>query len=196
MATAVVLTFLKLIYHSSTCLLFSWTWNNLQKHLTDSMYLTLETSVLDEFHSKSTTNNLNLMAFSIKMIVIEPNGNELHQEPPIPVTSVHKLRCLQKKAHEILTKCKDVCYCCTDIKVLEDTLSSAEKIYCNIVVSADPKNATEVLPSFPLLSQSSVSESSKRSKSLCRSKPSEQNAGPPKKRFKATTLFCKDERAR
>lgn len=161
-----------------------WTWNNLPKHLTDSMYMTLETSVLDNSEVPSTSNGSNSQI----------NGNcdecdlttELHQEPPIPVTSAHKLRCLQKKAHEVLTKCRDVCYCCTDIKVLEDTLSHAEKIYSNIVVSADPNNTTEVLPSFPLLAKSSLNESSRSAKRLRRSKAKEKNVGPPPKCFKSS----------
>ncbi len=67
-----------------------------------------------------------------------------------------------------------------------NTISDAEKIYRKIVLSADPKNDEEGLPSFSVLAQSSTKQSIKRSKNLCRGILTERNGGPPKKRFKSS----------
>ena len=165
-----------------------WNWYDLPKHLTDSTYLTLETSVLDSNFTMENDENIILEDNKNEVdsdVEMEPLRQEIHQLP-IPVTSAHKLKCLQKKAHEIFTKCRDVCYYCTDIKLLEDTISDAEKIYRKIVLSADSKNGEEGLPSFSMLAQSSKKQSIKRSKRLCRSVLTERNGGPPKKRFKSS----------
>ena len=97
-----------------------WTWNDLPNHLTDSLYLTLDTSVINELGSKFTMENDGVSDINYQDIIQqEPN------QPPISITSAHKLRFLQKNTHEMLTKCRDICYHCTDVKILEETLSSA-----------------------------------------------------------------------
>lgn len=57
---------------------------------------------------------------------------------PTAETSTHKLQSLQKNAHTVLTKCKDVCYLTNDCSVLEAVIQNAEEVYHELVESADP----------------------------------------------------------
>ena len=97
------------------------------------------------------------------------------QQIPTAETSTHKLRSLQKNAHTVLTKCKDVCYLTNDCSVLEAVIQNAEEIYCELVESADPSNTSKFLPVFPVLAHNSANISRKRTKLLCRAtKPVQQ----------------------
>lgn len=169
-----------------------WNWYDLPQKLTDSTYMTLETSVLDSTEDVVMENDENTL--NSNAVCVDSDGDvetkSLHQEvscPPVPVTSAHKLKCLQKKAHEVLTKCRDICFCCTDTSVLENAVSDAEEIYRKIVRSANPNNDGEGLPSFSVLAQISKKKSTKRAKRLSRSVLTERNGCPPKKRFKSSS---------
>lgn len=88
------------------------------------------------------------------------------QQIPTAETSTHKLRSLQKNAHTILSKCKDVCYLTTDCSVLEAVIQNAEEIYRELVESADSSNTSKFLPVFPVLAHNSANISRKRKKLL------------------------------
>ena len=86
------------------------------------------------------------------------------QTIPKKETSTYKLRSQQRKAHVLLTKCKDICYLTTDSLVLDSVIQDAEKIYSRLIKSADIDNSDERLPVFPVLAKVSVNKSRKRNK--------------------------------
>ena len=56
----------------------------------------------------------------------QTNGESFQKIATYKKTLTHKLRCQQKKAHELLTKCNDVCYLMTDSLVLESVIQDAD----------------------------------------------------------------------
>ena len=109
----------------------------------------------------------------------QSNG-ESFQKIPKKQTLGHKLGSQQKKAHELLTKCKDVCYLTTDSSVLKTVIQDAEKIYSRLIKSTGVNNTGECLPVFPVLAQVSVNKCKKR----CKFQSKQRYDGPAQKRFK------------
>ena len=195
-----------------------WSWYDLPSQLTDSTYMILETSLLEQTLEDTATPNAQVQEVSTRSndsnaedqqsyatleletdtldgdcVVVLDDGVEFEkkmkigeeddrtttttaQHIPVAQTSAHRLRTLQKNAHTILTKCKDVCYLTDNSSVLESVIQSAENMYRELVESATSSNVSNGLPIFPVLSQTSTSNSRKRTKSLCRqTKPVKQH---------------------
>lgn len=67
-------------------------------------------------------------------------------------------------------------YLTDNSSVLESVIQSAENMYRELVESATSSNVSNGLPIFPVLSQTSTSNSRKRTKSLChQTKPVKQH---------------------
>ena len=130
-----------------------------------------ESDAKNELPSDVSTSEIHWMS--------QTNG-ESFQKIPKKQTLGHKLRSQQKKAHELLTKCKDVCYLTTDSLVLETVIQDAEKIYSRLIKSTGVNNSDECLPVFPVLAQVSVNKCRKR----CKSQSKQRRDGPAQKRFK------------
>ena len=153
-----------------------WSWHDLPMCLTNSAYMTLDTGMLLlkeeamsgdlEGCSTETQADLDLSTFvcgsdAKNELPSDVSTSEIHwmsqsngesfQKIPKKQTLGHKLRLQQKKAHELLTKCKDVCYLTTDSSVLKTVIQDAEKIYSRLIKSTGVNNTGECLPVFPVL---------------------------------------------
>ena len=213
-----------------------WSWYDLPCQLTDSTYMTLETSLLEqnlvdtvtpivqvqEIFTRNEDGNTedqqsdaafeletdtldgdrgvvldDCLEFEKRMKIGEKSDSSTTataQHIPTAQTSAHRLRILQKNAHTILTKCKDVCYLTDDCSVLESVIQSAENIYRELVESADSSNVSNSLPIFPVLSQTSASNSKKRTKLLCRqTKPVKERVSSKKEVKEPSNPLSKDQ---
>ena len=182
-----------------------WSWHDLPMCLTNSAYMTLDTGMLLlkeeamsgdlEGSSTETQADLDLSTFvcgsdAKNELPSDVSTSEIHwmsqsngesfQKIPKKQTLGHKLRSQQKKAHELLTKCKDVCYLTTDSSVLKTVIQDAEKIYSRLIKSTGVNNTGECLPVFPVLAQVSVNKCKKR----CKFQSKQRYDGPAQKRFK------------
>ena len=182
-----------------------WSWHDLPMCLTNSAYMTLDTGMLLlkeeamsgdlEGCSTETQADLDLSTFvcgsdAKNELPSDVSTSEIHwmsqsngesfQKIPKKQTLGHKLRSQQKKAHELLTKCKDVCYLTTDSSVLKTVIQDAEKIYSRLIKSTGVNNTGECLPVFPVLAQVSVNKCKKR----CKFQSKQRYDGPAQKRFK------------
>ena len=194
-----------------------WSWHDLPDDLTESTYMTLEASLLEQGSACTTISTGDMPDASTYTIdstnenqksddklkdnsdvdhsvdVEMDNGNtsreddEPVQKIPKAQMSAHKLQSLQKNAHAVLTKCKDLCYLTTDCSVLEDVIKKAEKLYCELVesVAADSSSTINSLPVFPVLAKASVDNARKKKTTV----PSNQSckASPSKFFFKEGT---------
>ena len=182
-----------------------WSWHDLPMCLTNSAYMTLDTGMLLlkeeamsgdlEGCSTEMQADLDLSTFvcgsdAKNELPSDVSTSEIHwmsqsngesfQKIPKKQTLGHKLRSQQKKAHELLTKCKDVCYLTTHGSVLETVIQDAEKIYSRLIKSTGVNNTGECLPVFPVLAQVSVNKCKKR----CKFQSKQRYDGPAQKRFK------------
>ena len=213
-----------------------WSWYDLPCQLTDSTYMTLETSLLEQTLVDTATPIVQVqkiftrnddgntedqqsdaafkletdtldgdcgvvlddcLEFEKRMKIGEKSDSSTTataQHIPTAQTSAHRVRILQKNAHTILTKCKDVCYLTDDCSVLESVIQSAENIYRELVESADSSNVSNSLPIFPVLSQTSASNSKKQTKLLCRQiKPVKQRVSSKKEVKEPSNPLSKDQ---
>lgn len=114
-----------------------------------------------EMQDLNSCDAMNELSSDVSTCEITQTNGESFQIIPEKQTSAHKLRSQQKKAHELLTKCKDICYLITDSSVLESVIQDAESIYSRLIKSSSANNDGEGIPVFPVLAQVSLKKSKK-----------------------------------